>query len=245
MNRVQKHGQQLKWQRLMLLCLPRPPGVTSQAVFHVVNNGYDNLELRVALPQDKEHAPLQVGNQHHAAQAGAMPHMHACPDPTSPPPQHTFMHRTAPDSTRQHYQYSHQCIGAKAGPAPLKCCCCKIHAKQAAPAAPPQVTFPEGTIIGLAKSRVPVHVSFSSPRPLAVTSAIDLLDEAGMRYSMPVTAITDNSLATHVAFWEVSHLRAFDACVWLVSMCRPSAYRRCEPWSGVAQRQASALPSLV
>jgi hypothetical protein len=36
--------------------------VTSQAVFHVVNNGYDNLELRVALPQDKEHAPLQVGN---------------------------------------------------------------------------------------------------------------------------------------------------------------------------------------
>ncbi len=68
----------------------------------------------------------------------------------------------------------------------------------------PQVTFPEGTIIGLAKSRVPVHVSFSSPRPLAFTSAIDLLDEAGMRYSMPVTAITDNSLATHVAFWEVS-----------------------------------------
>ena len=32
----------------------------SSATFHVINSGYDNLELRVATPQDKDHAPLQV-----------------------------------------------------------------------------------------------------------------------------------------------------------------------------------------
>jgi hypothetical protein len=34
--------------------------VTSSATLYVINNGYDNLELKVSLPQDKEHAPLQV-----------------------------------------------------------------------------------------------------------------------------------------------------------------------------------------
>ncbi len=66
-----------------------------------------------------------------------------------------------------------------------------------------QVSFPEGTIIGLAKGRLPVHVSFSSEQPLAFTAPLDLLDEAGMRYSLLVTAVADNSLASHAAFWEV------------------------------------------
>lgn len=68
---------------------------------------------------------------------------------------------------------------------------------------PRQVTFPEGSIIGLARSRVPVHVAFCSSRPLAFTVMVDLLDEAGLRYSIPVTATADNSLATAAAFWEV------------------------------------------
>jgi hypothetical protein len=70
------------------------------------------------------------------------------------------------------------------------------------------VTFPEGTIIGLAKGRLPVHVAFSSDKPLAFTAPLDLMDEAGMRYSLPVTAVADNSLATHAAFWEVGAKRS-------------------------------------
>ena len=37
-----------------------PLGVKSHASFHVVNGGYDNLELRFRLPADESHLPLQI-----------------------------------------------------------------------------------------------------------------------------------------------------------------------------------------
>lgn len=39
---------------------PVPLGVTSQAVFHIENDGYDNLELNFRLPIDETHIPLSI-----------------------------------------------------------------------------------------------------------------------------------------------------------------------------------------
>jgi hypothetical protein len=37
-----------------------PLGVRSYALFHVINCGYENLELRFRLPADESHQPLQL-----------------------------------------------------------------------------------------------------------------------------------------------------------------------------------------
>lgn len=56
---------------------------------------------------------------------------------------------------------------------------------------------------GLAKDRLPVVVSFMSPKPMSFTAHIDFMDEDGKRFSMPVTGTTDNSLLTNLAFIQV------------------------------------------
>ena len=39
---------------------PVPLGITSRATFSIINNGYDNLELRYRLPADEGHVPMKV-----------------------------------------------------------------------------------------------------------------------------------------------------------------------------------------
>ncbi|KAG2493472.1 hypothetical protein HYH03_008289 [Edaphochlamys debaryana] len=104
---------------------PVPLGLRSTAIFHVVNNGYDNLELKYKLPADEGHLPIEVD-------------------------------------------------------------------------------FPEGTIIGLAKDRLPVVVTFMSPKPMSFTANIDFMDEDGKRFSMSVTGTTDNSIMTTHAFHNLN-----------------------------------------
>ncbi|GFR48568.1 hypothetical protein Agub_g10470, partial [Astrephomene gubernaculifera] len=124
---VQGVGQYPRLTFDMRECLlpPVPLGLRSTATFYVLNNGYDNLELKHKLPADEGHLPLEV-------------------------------------------------------------------------------EFPEGTIIGLAKDRLPVVVSFMCPKPMSFTANIDFMDEDGKRFSMPVTGTTDNSLLTHHAFMEIN-----------------------------------------
>ena len=55
-------------------------------------------------------------------------------------------------------------------------------------------------MIGIAKQDLPVTVTFSSSKPLSFTANIDFMDEDGKRFSIPVTATTDNCLLTHEAF---------------------------------------------
>lgn len=100
---------------------PVPLGMHTQATFHIINNGYDNLELQYKLPADDSHVPMEV-------------------------------------------------------------------------------SFPEGTLIGIAKDKLPVVVTFSSSKPLSFTANIDFMDEDGKRYSLPVTGTTDNCLLTNQAF---------------------------------------------
>lgn len=45
---------------------------------------------------------------------------------------------------------------------------------------PLQLDFPQGTVIGMAKSSVPAIVSFCSDRPTSFTCDIEILDETGM-----------------------------------------------------------------
>lgn len=65
---------------------------------------------------------------------------------------------------------------------------------------PMEVSFPDGTLIGIAKDKLPVVVTFSSAKPLSFTANIDFMDEDGKRYSMPVTGTTDNCILTNQAF---------------------------------------------
>lgn len=87
-----------------------PLGQRSEAVFYVVNGGYDNLELKFRLPPDGRRIPLEV-------------------------------------------------------------------------------ELPEGDLIGIARDRLPVLVSFESDRPLSFTARLDFLDAEGKRYSILVRAL--------------------------------------------------------
>lgn len=49
-------------------------------------------------------------------------------------------------------------------------------------------------------------MTFTSHKPMSFTANVDFMDEDGKRFSMPVTATTDNSLLTHHAFMAVSGL---------------------------------------
>ncbi|KAK9828703.1 hypothetical protein WJX72_001600 [[Myrmecia] bisecta] len=102
-----------------------PLGIRAEARFHVINDGYDNLELKVRLPADEAHLPLQL-------------------------------------------------------------------------------TFPEGNLIGIAKEKLPVVVTFSSGKPTSFTTAIDFLDDDSARTSLPVTAIADASLLTIKPFLDAN-----------------------------------------
>ena len=39
---------------------PVPLGLRSTSTFYVMNNGYDNLELKYKLPADEGHLPMEV-----------------------------------------------------------------------------------------------------------------------------------------------------------------------------------------
>lgn len=66
--------------------------------------------------------------------------------------------------------------------------------------APLQLEFPEGTLIGFAKERLPVDVSFASDQPLSFTANLDFFDDDGRKFSVPVTGTADNCLLTNHPF---------------------------------------------
>jgi hypothetical protein len=68
---------------------------------------------------------------------------------------------------------------------------------------PLTVTFPEGTLIGLAKERLPVDISCCSSRPLSFTTTLDFLNKNGEAFSLAVTAATDSCSLSHVPFMRV------------------------------------------
>ncbi|KAK3255401.1 hypothetical protein CYMTET_35412 [Cymbomonas tetramitiformis] len=67
---------------------------------------------------------------------------------------------------------------------------------------PLHLEFPEGKMIGIAKERVPVELSFVSNKPMSFTANIEFIDEDGNRFSVPVTGTTDSCLLTTNSFVE-------------------------------------------
>ena len=103
-----------------------PVNIRSQAIFYIINDGFDNLELRFRLPADEHHLPLMV-------------------------------------------------------------------------------EFPEGTLIGIAKEKLPILVSFHASKAMSFTANVDFLDEEGNRYSIPITGTTDNCILTVQPFIQVAY----------------------------------------
>ena len=63
--------------------------------------------------------------------------------------------------------------------------------------------FPEGELIGIAKEKLPVVVSFANNKSMSFTANVVFLDEEGKRFNLPITGTTDNSLLTIKPFIEV------------------------------------------
>jgi len=59
-------------------------------------------------------------------------------------------------------------------------------------------------MIGIAKEKVPVELSFNSTKPMSFTAAINFIDEDGNRFSVPVTGTTDNCLLTIQPFLDMN-----------------------------------------
>lgn len=99
-----------------------PLGVASRATVFIESHGYDNLAVMYKLPQDKDHAPIEL-------------------------------------------------------------------------------SFPEGNVVGLAKDRLPVVISFKSAVPTSFTAPIEFLDDDGHRFSLPVVGIAEPSALTCAQFF--------------------------------------------
>ena len=58
-------------------------------------------------------------------------------------------------------------------------------------------------MIGIAKEKLPVIVSFANTKSMSITANVVFLDEEGKRFNLPITGTTDNSLLTIKPFIEV------------------------------------------
>ncbi len=54
------HAARLTFDCRECLLPPVPLGMKSTATFYIINNGYDNLELKYKLPADEGHLPMEV-----------------------------------------------------------------------------------------------------------------------------------------------------------------------------------------
>ena len=74
--------------------------------------------------------------------------------------------------------------------------------------------FPEGSLIGIAKEKLPVTVTFTGTRPTSFTANVVFLDEDGKRFSLPITGTTDASVLTVKSFLEVrAYVLTSPACI--------------------------------
>lgn len=91
---------------------------------------------------------------------------------------------------------------------------------------PLRLSFPEGNLIGLAKDRLPVDVTFCSTKPLSFTAMVDFLDESGRAFSLAVTGAADSCSLTHQPFIMVHGLN-FWGFVWVCVEQGHGGHARC------------------
>ena len=68
---------------------------------------------------------------------------------------------------------------------------------------PISITFPQGTMVGVVKQRLPVQVSFESKKPFSFSLPIDFLDADGKKYTINVLGTSDACYLTTFPFLEV------------------------------------------
>jgi hypothetical protein len=73
---------------------------------------------------------------------------------------------------------------------------------------PLTVDFPEGSLIGVARERLPIVLTFSSQKPCSFTANVEFVDEEGFSYSLPVSASADASLLMLTPFLQVGCLKS-------------------------------------
>ena len=81
--------------------------------------------------------------------------------------------------------------------------CAQIRAPPDAQHLPLTFDFPDSTLIGIAKEKLPVNVTFTSSKPTNFTVNVVFLDEDGKRFSLPITGTTDACLLTVQPFLDV------------------------------------------
>ena len=69
---------------------------------------------------------------------------------------------------------------------------------------PLSIEFPEGMLVGVSKERLLITVSFTAKRPTSFTAFIDLMDTDGNKFTLPVTATTENSVLTTQGYLDAT-----------------------------------------
>uniref|UniRef100_A0A0G4F070 Calponin-homology (CH) domain-containing protein n=1 Tax=Chromera velia CCMP2878 TaxID=1169474 RepID=A0A0G4F070_9ALVE len=67
---------------------------------------------------------------------------------------------------------------------------------------PLKVEFPEGNVLGSAKERCTVEVSFVSPKPVSFTAKVEILDSEDHAYPICISGTADNSVLTTHGYLE-------------------------------------------
>jgi hypothetical protein len=61
---------------------------------------------------------------------------------------------------------------------------------------PLSIAFPQGTMIGIVKTRIPVEVTFAPTKAMSFSAHLDLLDADGNKFSIPLVGTADASILT-------------------------------------------------
>jgi len=76
----------------------------------------------------------------------------------------------------------------------------RVHLPKDKSKMPLEVEFPEGQLLGFAKHKIPVEVSFSSKIPLSFSARVDFLDDKNNRFSVNVSGLADNCILSNYDF---------------------------------------------
>jgi hypothetical protein len=68
------------------------------------------------------------------------------------------------------------------------------------------VEFLEGNLIGVARQRLPILLTFASPKPCSFTTPLEFVDDNGFSYNILVSAGADACMLTLSPFVEVRTL---------------------------------------
>ena len=68
---------------------------------------------------------------------------------------------------------------------------------------PISISFPQGTMVGVVKKRLPVQISFESKKPVSFNLPIDFLDADGNKFTISVLGTADGCALTVFPFLEI------------------------------------------